>query len=331
MKPVFACTLLAIAYLACAPLSVADERGAPAYAPEQPYRKVATLLTTWHDKARDRDVPVKIYYPADARHPCPMIIFSHGLGGSRLGYSYLGEHWAGCGYISVHVQHIGSDDSIWRKAGLEGYSQLTAAAADPQTAINRARDVTFAIDQMLALNKNKTSPLQGLVNTDEIGMSGHSFGAWTTLAVIGQKTGTPLTFTDPRIKAAVAMSSPVTVAMMRVPGEFVSIKVPVFHMTGTLDNSPIGETKAADRRIPYDQSTTPGTCLLDLTGADHMTFSGHIFPGFHKDDDHFQTYILAGSTAFWDAMLRGNSAARDWLYKGGFAKMLGKEGTFEVR
>ena len=86
----------------------------PAYLPDRPLRKVATLLLTWHDPARNRDVPVKIYYPENARSACPMIIFSHGLGGSRLGYSYLGQYWAGCGYISVHLQHHGE-----RRRGLE--------------------------------------------------------------------------------------------------------------------------------------------------------------------------------------------------------------------
>ena len=39
-----------------------------------------------------------------------MIVFSHGLGGTRDGYEYLGRHWASYGYVSVHLQHKGSDD-----------------------------------------------------------------------------------------------------------------------------------------------------------------------------------------------------------------------------
>lgn len=325
-----ACALLGLSLLAF-PLAGACGQGAPAYSPERAVRKVATLLMTWHDPARDRDVPVKIYYPANAKACCPMIIFSHGLGGSRFGYEYLGEYWAGCGYISVHLQHIGSDDGVWRGAGLDGYAQLTEAVADPRNALNRAADVTFAINQMLALNHQEGWPLKGLIDEKAIGMAGHSFGAWTTLAVVGEKTGAAQPLTDPRIKAAIAMSAPVPGGAEKARGQFAAIAVPVFHMTGTRDNSPIGETKAADRRIPYDQSTTPGTCLLDLNGGDHMTFSGHIFGAFKQEDDHFQRFILAGSTAFWDATLRGDAAARAWLYTGGFARMLGKEGTFETR
>lgn len=307
----------------------------PAYDPDRPLRAIATLLLTWHDSARDRDVPVKIYYPASARSPCPMIIFSHGLGGSREAYAYLGRHWAGAGYICVHLQHHGSDDAVWRSAGVDAFAQLAKAAADPQNALDRADDVTFAINRMLALNRQAAgagvNPLKGLVNEKEIGMAGHSFGAWTTLAVIGEKTAATRSLVDPRIKAAIAMSAPVPGGAQKAVGQFTAIPVPVFHMTGTRDDSPIGETQAADRRIPFDQSTTPGTCLLILDGADHMTFSGHMFGDFQDEDARYQTFILAGSIAFWDANLRGDQAARAWLYQGGFARFLGKEGTFETR
>jgi predicted dienelactone hydrolase len=323
----FAGALFASAFLAFLP--------AFGWSPDSPPGKIDTIELTWHDAARDRDVPVKIYYPAKAVSPCPMIIFSHGLGGSREGYSYLGEHWAGQGYICVHIQHLGSDDGVWQGAGLQGYSLLVKAAADPKNALNRAEDVTFAIDRMLALNRQTAlagfDPFKGLVNEKEIGMAGHSFGAWTTLAVVGEKNPGGVTLTDPRIKAAIAMSAPVPGGAEKAKGAFAAIAVPVFHMTGTRDNSPIGETNAADRRIPYDQATVPGSCLMVLNGADHMTFSGHVFGAYADEDEHYQKYIVAGSTAFWDATLRGDKAAGEWLYKGGFAKLMGNEGTFETR
>jgi dienelactone hydrolase len=304
---------------------------AEAWNPNPPLHKVATLLMTWHDDTRNRDIPVKIYYPADATAPCPMIIFSHGLGGSRAGYSYLGERWAEDGYISVHPQHLGSDDAVWQDAGADGYAALTQAVANPQNAINRALDVPFVINKMLALNKTAGSPLAGLIDPTKIGMAGHSFGAWTTLAVVGEKMKTGVTFLDPRIKSAIAMSAPVPGGAVAAAGQFTDIKVPVFHMTGTLDDSPIGETKAADRRIPYDQSSTPGTCLVIFNGADHMVFSGHAIAAMGRNDARYQALILPASLAFWDATLRGDASAKDWLYGGGFAKMLGSQGTFEKR
>ena len=56
------------------------------------------------DKARKREVPVKIYLKPSAK-PQPVVLFSHGLGGSRDASPYLGKHWAEHGYIAVFVQH----------------------------------------------------------------------------------------------------------------------------------------------------------------------------------------------------------------------------------
>jgi len=272
----------------------------PAYQPSAPSQPVAFVRYTWHDAARDRDVPVKIYYPANGAGPFPVIIFSHGLGGSREGYEYLGRYWAGCGYVSVHLQHLGSDDAVWKNAGPDGIgAAMKKSIADASNAINRAKDVSFAIDQVLKLNTAADSPLRGKLDTADIGMSGHSFGGWTTTAVAGEQFATQgAALAEPRIKAAVAMSAPVPPVAERDQA-FEKITIPVFYMTGTLDDSPIGETKAAERRIPFDKTDHAETCLVTFNGADHMTFSGHFVP--RASDAGFQPLICAGSVAFWDA------------------------------
>ena len=134
---------------------------------------------------------------------------------------------------------------------------------------------------------------------------------------------------DPRITAGIEMSAPVPLTQIQRDHAFSAITIPVFHMTGTLDNSPIGETKAADRRIIFDEMNRAETCLVIFNGADHMTFSGHIIP--RASDAQFHPLILAGSNAFWDAYLKDNSAAKEWLYNGGFASLIGEKGTFEKK
>ena len=47
---------------------------------------VSETSTNWHDAVRDRDIPVKIYAPVTMTNPVPLIVFSHGLGGTRDGY-----------------------------------------------------------------------------------------------------------------------------------------------------------------------------------------------------------------------------------------------------
>jgi predicted dienelactone hydrolase len=299
--------------------------------------KVEVRLFDWTDAKRNRKVPVKIYYPAGAGIPSPLIVFSHGLGGSREGYEYLGRHWAGHGYISVHIQHLGSDDQVWRDQARPMQS-MRRAAADPQNAIDRARDVSFVIDQMEKLN-GEEDVFRDRIDLGRIGVAGHSFGANTTLVAAGQifilPGGKELGFSDPRVKAAIPMSSPVPRNKDDLGRAFGKITVPCLHMTGTLDDSPIGETTAADRRLPFDNIVGADQFLVIFNGGDHMIFSGRSRPtsvaGQGKKDALFQDLIRQSTTAFWDAYLRADAAAKIWLTGGGFESTLGSDGKFEKK
>jgi predicted dienelactone hydrolase len=147
---------------------------------------VEILRDVWHDPARERNVPVKIYSPNAGKAPFPVIIFSHGLGGSREGYEFLGRHWASHGYVSVHLQHAGSDDAVWRdERPAERTRAMRRATLQPSNAIDRARDVSFAIDQLEMMNREHPT-FKGRLDLERIGVAGHSFGAHTTLTIAGQ-------------------------------------------------------------------------------------------------------------------------------------------------
>jgi len=305
-----------------------------AYDPAAEPNLVQVLREDWQDTKRDRKVPVKIYFPKQGTGPFPVIIFSHGLGGSRDGYEYLGHHWASAGYVSVHVQHLGSDTSVWKGAWPgNAMARMRSSATSLQNALDRPQDISFAIDRIEELSKGQ-GPLGGRVDLQRIGVAGHSFCAFTTLAVAGEMLGTsehPVILKDPRVKAGIAMSAPVPLQRPRWDTAFGSIAIPVFHMTGTRDDSPIGDTKAADRRIPYDRINTADQLLVTFKDGDHMIFSGRAgFLGAGKDAA-FQQLIKDGSRAFWDAYLKNDPQARTWLEQGGFANELGNRGTFEEK
>lgn len=307
------------------------------YKPAKGAHEVSTLSVEWHDKKRDRKVPVRIYYPKDITNPVPVIIFSHGLGGSRNGYTYLGNEWASHGYVSVHVQHLGSDSGVF----LRGFDDGVQEAMKPVNASNRVVDVFFAISALEKLNEEQGS-LHHKLDLENIGVGGHSYGAWTTLIVGGEKVLRPNGMklesapyhTDRRIKALMPMSAPAP-KKGDLDWAFGSIELPCFHMTGTLDDSPVGETKAADRRIPFDHMTAKKAdeYLLTFKGGDHMVFSGRLSQRSSRaEQDHkFQDQIKDASTAFWDAYLKKNNAAKEWLSGGEFKKQLGDQGTFEEK
>src|SRR3954451_12006542 len=285
---------------------------------------VTATLLDWHDASRNRPVPVKIYAPATGAGPFPVIVFSHGLGGSRNGYEYLGRHWASWGYVSVHVEHLGSDTTAITKGG-RLLKNLKEAAGDPRNAMARPLDVRFVLDQLEKLNQGR-SPLSHRLDLTRVGMAGHSFGSWTTMAVAGQGG----TFTEPRFKAAIAMSTPVP-KQRDYDRVYRDVHIPILHMTGTEDDSPVGDTKAAERRVAYDHVQGVDQYLVTFQGGDHMVFSGRLFQTERPKDPVFHSLILQGTTAFWDAYLKGDVAARDWLAKGGYAAVLRVDGKLEEK
>jgi predicted dienelactone hydrolase len=309
------------------------------YAPPVPALEVAIAKCEWHDARRDRDVPVKIYFPKDGAGPFPIVVFSHGLGGSRENYEYLGRHWAGCGYVSVHMQHIGSDDSIWKNVPVaERARALQRGAVNIANVLNRPPDGQFVIDQMEKRNGDETSPLKGRLDLNSIAMAGHSFGGYTTLALAGETFILPLGMTkrydEPRIKAAIQMSAPAPAIRREMDKAYGSITIPVMHMTGTWDFLEIlPQTTAADRRIPFDHMSNSETCLVIFKDGDHMIFSGRermmAAPEKLAQDATFQKLICASTTAFWDAYLKGNAGAKKWLLEGGCERLLGEQATIE--
>ena len=169
-------------------------------------RKAETFDCTVKDAIRGREIPLRVYLPAD-RHPAPVVLFSHGLGGSREGSAYLGEQWSARGYVVVVVQHPGSDDAVWRDAPPAERMAALKKAANLQNTLLRFGDIPAVLDQLERWNRASDSPLAGRLDLKRTGMSGHSFGAVTTQGVSGQRTALgAASFTDARIKAAILMS-----------------------------------------------------------------------------------------------------------------------------
>jgi dienelactone hydrolase len=296
---------------------------------------VATVKYDWMDQKRDRKVPVKIYYPRTGSGPFPVIIFSHGLGGSRDGYEYLGRYWAGHGFVSVHLQHLGSDSSVFTDVPpAERMAAMRKSVANLENARNRPLDVAFAIDEITRLNR-EDPVLKDRLDLNHIGMAGHSFGAFTTQASIGETFVTPegekFSAGDARIKAAISMSPYAPPKKDQYDMAFSNINVPCFHMTGTRDDSPVGDTMAADRRVAFDHTKGADQFLVIFKHGDHMIFSGRLRRQAADRDPFFQKLICQSSTAFWDAYLRDDAHAKAWLTGKGFETVLGGNGTFEKK
>jgi predicted dienelactone hydrolase len=293
----------------------AEDAGAGNYDPltTDPAFHPAHVDLTVHDAARQRDIPIRVYLPANAV-PEPVVLFSHGLGGSPAGSVFLGEHWASRSYVAVFLQHPGSDDSVWKNEPVRERMRAMNRAASLDNFLLRVQDVPAVLDQLAMWNTNKSSPLAGRLDLKKIGMSGHSFGAITTEAVSGETL--PVggqKYTDPRIKAAIAFS-PSSPRAGSAAKAFGSVTIPWMLMTGTKDVALIGDQDVASRLAVYPALHGAPKYEVVLDRAEHSAFTDRPLPGDRepRNPNHHRV-ILALSTAFWDAYLRGDAEARAWL------------------
>ena len=85
-------------------------------------------------------------------------------------------------------------------------------------------------------------------------------------------------------------------------------------------------------------SRWPGGTLIDRgdgaglssIGSGQMVFSGRLAPrGDCSQDEAFQKLILQSTLASWNAHLKNDPSAHQWLADGGLAGVLGATGVFE--
>ena len=271
------------------------------------------------DPARARSVPYRLYPPQGAEGPAPLVVFSHGLGGSRAAAPFLARALAEAGYCAVVLQHQGSDARLLEEAeGAEAARRaLRDSLQDPANMINRYLDVSFALDALAALAADPGSELAGRIDPDRAGVAGHSYGARTVMALAGQAVGAVgPEFKDPRFGAGVALSP----SGARGPGDsdllppdqFAWIDMPLLHVTGTEDKSELGDNPDYDpyvRTLPFQHIPVDDQFLLVLHGATHDDFSGTRRDGNPAPDTRYTVITAEVAVLFFDAYLKGSETA----------------------
>ncbi len=265
-----------------------------------------TIDMDWDDARRQRQVPVRLYMP-QARHSVPLVVFSHGIGGSRMGYTWLGQSFARHGIASLHLQHVGSDRQLWGGNIFSIVGRLQSAAQETE-AIARAQDVRFALDTLLA------SDLAPRIDDDRIVAAGHSYGANTTLLVSGasvERDGRVIELRDDRVRAAIAISAPPFYGEAQPRKILQTVTVPSLHVTCTEDiiRIPGYFSRADDRVAVFDAIGSERKWLAVYEGGSHSMFTDRSSGGALSPKAKQATGAL--TVAFVSAVLDGD--ARDMV------------------
>ena len=258
--------------IASPPVTLAPTVSAEALAERGPFAVgVATLTLIDETRPTDangsyagadsRTLVTEVWYPAEgsvaepeirdaplnrSKAPYPLIVFSHGYTGIRRQSTTYTSHLASHGYVVV------SADYPLTNLAAPGGPRLSDV-------LNQPGDVSFLIDSLLGFSRQAGHQLEGAIDEEAIGLSGHSLGGLTTLlAAFG-----PLR--DPRVKAALSIAGP---ACLIGETAYDSAAVPLLVMGGSEDRVVAWRSV----RAAYDMAKPP-KYLLAILGGNHLRFA----------------------------------------------------------
>ena len=198
--------------------------------------------------------------PVSEAGPFPLIVFSHGATSLNVQSTLLLETLASHGFVVVAPNHTG-DTTIDMMKGTALPPEVIAPA--------RPADVSFVIDEMLARNGTAGDLFQGLIIADRIGLTGHSFGGFTTLvSASGIERDGMVAEPDPRPQAFM----PISVAgSAEISDErLAAVSKPFLFLCGTEDQmTPIDP----ETTRPWGLLGSPERYRVDVTGATHVHFA----------------------------------------------------------
>lgn len=207
------------------------------------YKKTAAEMNEsyWNSAVRDARVREGKF---------PLIVFSHGNGGTRTQNTFWCDYLASHGYVIVSADHTANA----RVTIIKGKPVLYRNDQRENSAVDRPKDMSFLLDQMTLWNGGADSRFSGKLDLSKPVASGMSFGSMTAIRVAD---------VDPRFKAVIAMSG--------APEAHTNLTVPSLYMLGEEDRT-IGPKGNARVRDVFAKHQRDGY-LLAIKDGGHYSFT----------------------------------------------------------
>jgi predicted dienelactone hydrolase len=299
------------------------------------YRK---QLLTLRDTRRRRSFPVNLYLPnissPNNKSLLPLVVISHGLGSDRTTFDYLAKHLTSYGFAVAVPEHPGSNANQIQDL----LSGLDNDVTPPRELVDRPLDIKFLLDEL-------TKDYGKQIDTQNVGIIGQSFGAYTALVLAGAELNFDslerncsnldeswnlslllqclaldlppklVSLGDDRIVAAIAIN-PLTSAVFGKES-LSQIKIPLMLVAGSAD--PVTPA-LSEQIIPFTWLDTNKKYLALLKGGTHFSTlnesSGSIpvpEQAIGPDPKIAQAYIKQLGLAFFGAYVTNNLKYQDYL------------------
>ena len=314
---------------ASAPATAQDTPPSPKLVPGQAYQspnqyevKVFSGYVV-HYTTRQRELNIKLRYPAGAPMPLPLVIFSHGGGPNNNGqnsYHEWAELLASAGYAVINIGH--AEDAAGSHCQPLGIPADECEPDDLRTDVsaggtlislwyNRPLDASAVLDDLPGIEAASGVTF----DRERMAAAGHSAGAQTVMSLAGalqdfSPSVKAVSLIDTRFKVFLA-NSPQGIGILGwSEHSWDAITAPVMVTTGANDVG--GEEKGPGRQDSFKGMPAGDKYLLyiDSPAAKHGVF------GLSIDEPASQLllpYVEASALAFLDATLRGLPDAKGWL------------------
>jgi len=151
-------------------------------------------IETFNDKGEKRKVNVEFWYPENANGSYPLVVFSHGAFGIKTSNTSTYRELASNGYIVCSIDHpyhslftVDKDGkaTIVDRSFMQEITDCNNDVYDHETNYKlahkwlkiRTQDMNFVLDTIIKNAKeDATSKVYKLIDTDKIGLLGHSLG-----------------------------------------------------------------------------------------------------------------------------------------------------------
>ena len=244
--------------------------------------------------------------------PYPLLVFSHGYGGTGLGRVFLTEVLASYGWIVVAPDHhdrhsvarirTGRQEDFNRSEFWKHAREIVnSGPKDREQYLYRLDEMKLVLDQIL-----ESEPFGKLIDKEKIAVGGHSFGGYTALGLCG----TIKDRHDERIKAILLFSTGAGGYLFR-ESELAAVKLPSMYFLGERERDQTRGTKTmVELADKVYRNLSPPKYLLEIKGANHFSFSTRL--GESEQLEVIRRY----SIAFLEKHISKNKDANEILKQG---------------
>ncbi len=262
--------------------------------------------------------------------PWPLVVFSHGMGGSFRAFEGLAQFLAARGYVVIRPTHA---DSI--KLRRQNGADVSRFVRDPKSYTRnvdmqgRVEECSLILDSLDVIEAQiaglHDANGKGLIDRTRMVIGGHSAGAMTTQLSVGAKVREQKSFADPRFIAGVIVSGAGIKHRIFTQESWNEISVPILVITGSLDRSRASDEDPESRQssFRYSRGTAKGgppAWLMFIDGATHSSYLGKskaflLDPQESTATDPVLVEKMTNEVIvrFLDAVVREDVISKKWL------------------